>query len=127
VRYPQPRGLVGRLTTVFRRDRSILPTTGVDQHAVLACLRGDTVAHEQEILAVLAQLQVLIVERRVRRRFEGLEPYLRRLPRIVYLARQGTAPDAIAPLLSEQATPYGVETALELLARSVAEQLGRPA
>lgn len=73
----------------------------------------------------LGRLPSVVRQDRLRREFAGLERYMDRLPRILYLYSRGYSVEDIADRLAGLPTAYGIERTIDIAASLVAEQLNQ--
>jgi hypothetical protein len=100
---------------------AIADNQAVTADDILAVLAGTYQGpREDDILRLLAAPQLVTAAPEVKSRFSGMERYLERLPRIIFMTRDGATPATIAAALGTMATPDGVEIALETFAHAAA-------
>ncbi len=91
-------------------------------------MRGDTQRlpdgpEHLRIQMAVGRLSSMIERDRMRREFAGLERYMDRLPRILYLYSRGYSVNDIADHLPGLPTHFGVERTIDIAAHLVAEEL----
>lgn len=105
-----------------------VPTASYRPDHVKHALRGDAQRlprglEQNRVRDYAARLPALVEHNRLRREFIGLERYMDRLPRILFLYSRGYSPSDIADHLTGLPTEYGVERTIDIAASLVAEQL----
>jgi hypothetical protein len=73
----------------------------------------------------IGRLTGLVERNRLRRQFAGLERYLERMPRILFLYSKGYSVADITDRLPGLPTMYGVERTIDIAATLAAEELNR--
>jgi hypothetical protein len=93
-------------------------------------LRGDirrlpNGLEQTRVQETIGRLTALIERGRLRREFAGLERYMDRMPRILYLYSKGYSVSDITDRLTGLPTMYGVERTIDIAATLAAEELNR--
>lgn len=73
----------------------------------------------------LGRLASAVRQDRLQREFAGMERYMERMPRILYLYSRGYSVEDIADKLTGLPTVYGIERTIDIAASLVAEQLNQ--
>ena len=109
-----------------------LPHVSYDPEHVKLALRGETQhlprgIERTRVTEAAGRITTLVERDRLRREFAGLERYMDRLPRILYLYSRGYSVPDITDRLTGLPTKFGVERTIDIVASLVADELNQHA